>query len=144
MLLPREVKSSLWVPPWVSKNQLRFDLYLRSHPWLPELQELAEADAKVTDLFLHEPATQTLRGLMEHLNGFVEATAEWLREPWIKLKEGALTLPTPMEKWGPAKEPPIAFAGFAPSFTAGGDALVSHPRTVVRFALAQRLLDLKK
>jgi hypothetical protein len=52
MLLPREVKSSLWVPPWVSKDQLRFDLYLRSHPWLPELQELAEADASAEYRFV--------------------------------------------------------------------------------------------
>jgi hypothetical protein len=142
--LPRKRNTNLWLPQWVAQAQLRFDLYLRSRPWLPELQHLAEPNANVADLFLHEPATQTLRGLMEHLNGFVEATAEWLREPWIKLKTGGLALPSQVPRWGPVKEPTIGFGGFAPRAVVLPDTVVGNPRTVVRFALAQKLLDRAK
>jgi hypothetical protein len=142
--LPRKKNTNLWVPQWVAQSQLRFDMYLRSRPWLPELQHLAQPNAKAADLFLHEPATQTLRGLMEHLNGFVEATTECLREPWTNLKTGALTLPSQIPQWGPVKEPTIGFGGFAPHPIALPDTMIGNPRTVIRFALAQKLLDLAK
>lgn len=144
MHLQRETNTALWVPRHVARGRVRFDLYLRSRPWLPELQHLAEPDAHVTDLFLHEPATRTLRGLMVNLNELVEDTARWLREPWIKLKEGKLTLPSQVQRWGPAPEPPIQFEGFAPGKPPPNDAMLTHPRTAVRFALAQKLLNVKK
>jgi hypothetical protein len=51
----------------------RYDYYLRQRPWLPDLVQLARADAR--DVWLNEPAQATLRGLFERLGDMVAELA---------------------------------------------------------------------
>lgn len=137
MMLPRVPATSLILPPWRAHELLRYDLYLRRRPWLPELEHLATHDRPVEDLFLREPAAQTLRGLMELLNEASERIAEHIRGVWERVAAGELGLASP--PWQLEAEPDIEFAGFAPSDAATGDIIRGHTQTATRIALAERV-----
>lgn len=57
-------------PRWVA----RFDCFLAKRLWLPGLVQMATADG-AHDMWLGEPAQDTLRGLFERLNAMVERLA---------------------------------------------------------------------
>lgn len=136
MMLPRPPKTSLILPEAIALKLLRFDMYLRRRPWLPDLEHLA-ADEPVEDLFLHEPAPTTMRGLIEMLNHSVETLAHELLQAWDAVGSGKLVLPA--ATWLLDAEPDIDFGGFVPGRPAEFDMIRGHPQTAIRLVLAERL-----
>lgn len=144
MMLPRPAKTRLVLPPQVVRDEMRFELHLRRRPSLPDLQHLALRDGRVEDLFLHESAGQTLRGLTELTNIFVDNLAGLLVNVCGRLRSRALVLTAPAERWQPEADAAVAFNGFAPVAPTRFETLVGHPLMVKRLALAQRIADLPR
>jgi hypothetical protein len=135
-MLPRAPTTNLILPESSIHTLLKYDIYLRRRPWLPELEHLA-AERPIEDLYLNETATQTMRGLMERLNETSETLSRELLKAWDAQGAGTLTLATP--KWTLDPEPDIDFAGFAPDPKATGTEIRTHPATATRLELAERL-----
>lgn len=97
-------------PYWI----LRFDPHLVRRPWLPDMVLLPGSGA-VAEAILEEPASTTLRGLIQSLNALVEAVAAFLLMTWEGVAEGSLTLASPPAAWNPAWNYGLLhFPGYAP------------------------------
>jgi len=122
----------------IMRERLRFEPYFRRHPWLPDMQHLADPNSDdLTDAIITEPAVQTVRGVFESTNRLVEDLAERLLTVWI---DPEFDIAPPGELW--KIEPPVqgSFSGFAPSSLPDGlSALAVNPREKERIALASRL-----
>jgi hypothetical protein len=118
---------------------VRYDLHLRSKPWLPDLQHLATPEPKAEELLLAEPAGETMAGLFEQLNAFSERFASWLVGVWDRIEARELTLEVPVDSWKEEPDIEIEFAGFQKKTLNAGDLLRGHPLTTMRLELAERV-----
>lgn len=89
--------------------------------------------------FTSEPATQTLRGLFETLNGFVEESVTWLGGVWSDFRAEVRPVPPSPARWVFTPPADVGFVGIAPTRRDDLAAGVVHPRTAERIALAMKV-----
>jgi hypothetical protein len=125
---------------------LRYEPHLRRRPWLPDLGALGAA-GRASDNWLPEPATVTLRGILDRLEQMVESVTEVLLEVWDDVGSGRLQLQTPVADWAVDHGSPAwrvaaagAFLGFEPDTQSPPlTAMVMNPREARRMQIAERL-----
>lgn len=149
--LPRATRKpgqrQLIVPTEQPAHRLvRYDPHLRRRPWLPDLAALS-AKGDASENWLPEPATVTLRGIVDRLERMIEGVAKVLLDVWDDAGAGRMHLAAPGPAWPPHHGSPTwrvsaaeEFVGFEP--TAEGPALTSivmNPRDARRAEIAERL-----
>jgi len=125
----------------VTKTMARFDLHLRQRPQLSDMQDLIEAP-KATDIWIAEPAQNTLAGVFLTTNQLVEEIAGFLLDQWVAIGDNSTDFPVPADKWKPDRNIPAGFegvTGVASSFKPAKGQLHTHPALAKRLALAEEL-----
>jgi hypothetical protein len=142
ILVQRELDMPrLYLPPdalrEVTLERLRADPHLPSRPWIPDMDQMAEAKTRVGDTILNEPATVTLRSLSEVVQALVESVGNWLVTAW---EEHVTLREAPAQAWDLEIERFQRFAGFTSEY-AGLEygAMAISPRDAERVKLAQRI-----
>lgn len=127
-------------PDDLSRTNARFDLYLRSRPGLPDMQDLVTTEDQ--HVWLPEPAAVTLSVILNLLNDLIEEASQILLRYWrYAAKWGAFFVP-PVEKWALEKPEPRPFKGILEDSTdyPAGQAIVG-PHLAERLRLAQKLRE---
>lgn len=113
--LPRAISGRLLVPPTSApQSYYRYDLHLRSRPWLPGLEQLL-AGPGLPGSWLDEPAGRTIAGLRDELLAFCERLAAWSLQRWTSGSQSQLV--APVRRWVLAPAPQNAFVGVNPGGT---------------------------
>jgi hypothetical protein len=118
----------------------RFDLHLRTSPSLPDMQEFTRPGA-LSDLWMKEPAVDTLPALLILVAGLIDSIAEQLLVIWQEAQATPSDFPAPIPKWGLDSEPGASFTGItgaASSFRAAGG--LTHGQLTRRLELADCVL----
>jgi hypothetical protein len=123
---------------------MRYELHLRRSPWLADLDSLSSAGA-VSDNWLIEPATGTVRGMLARLVAMVEEMGGSILETWEEVAAGSRRLAAPAQAW--RLDPPsrrareeAGFAGFDTSYPVPPpNAVIASPREAVRAEIAEAL-----
>lgn len=125
-------------PIEITKSTARFDLHLRNRPGLPDMQDFITAP-KQEDLWIAEPATTTLSGILRAVNALTEEASQYLLSWWRHVETWGALFPPPIEKWKLEPEPP-QFKGVLgidiPYPVAYG---VGNPHLAERLKLAENL-----
>lgn len=90
-------------PKDLTLSAARFDLHLRNRPGLPDMQDLITAGQG--RLWIAEPATVTLPGLLSSVNALVEEASHFLLSWWQQAEKWGAFFPPPKEIWKLDKEP---------------------------------------
>lgn len=95
--MPRKISGQLLVPPTAAPQKLlRYDLHLRSRPWLPAIEGML-AGPNLPASWLDEPAARTVEGLFGSLVTYVERLTAWAR---AKSADGVQAkLLAPVNRW---------------------------------------------
>lgn len=114
VFLPRRISGTLAVPPTTRPERLlRYDLHLRSRPWLPEIEGML-AGGGFAGSWLDEPAGRTARGLLGALVAYCEQLIAWANKQWTTDVVGVVA---PVRRWLLPSQPGIKFTGVAPGGT---------------------------
>jgi len=117
----------------------RYDLHLRSKPWLPDFQHLATPGPRAEELLLAETARETIAGLFGQLNAFSERFGSWLRNTWERFESNELNVRAPVDSWDAEPDIDNTFSGFTHATLNAGELLRGHPLTTMRLELAERV-----
>jgi hypothetical protein len=142
---PRPASSRLIVPTRLPASRLiRYELHLRRKPWLADLESLSSS-GEAAENWLVEPATDTVRGILERIEVLIQALTGSLFDSWVETSEQRRVLPAPTQSWQltvPSQRAQNAdsFRGFdldypVPPLTA----IVTNPREATRAAIAEAL-----
>jgi hypothetical protein len=118
----------------------RFDLHLRKRPDLPDMHELIEVE-RASDLWINEPATDTLHLVLTCANDLLEDAAALLVRHWRQTEKATADFPPPTEKWARDRRLGPTFDGLTPGaspFTPHSTGM-AHPQLAKRLELAERL-----
>jgi hypothetical protein len=103
------------VPPTnTPQSNYRYDLHLRSRPWLPGLEQML-AGPRLPDSWLDEPASRTLTGLRDELLCYCERLAAWANAQWVRQPRPAFA--APVRRWTLPIELQVTFKGVKPGGT---------------------------
>jgi hypothetical protein len=131
--LPRRVMQAVF------HERSRFDPHFRKRPWLPDLEHLSEDSLDLRDAILAEPASRTVRGLVDATDALIVALATWALPVWENAPEG---VQSPAAAWQLEKPRDIEFEGFAPEpLPSDLGTLAISQRDEQRLRLAIRLRD---
>jgi len=118
----------------------RFDLHLRKRPSLSDMQDFTLPGA-MSNLWIAEPATDTVPGVLMLAGGLVDAVAGRLLVVWEQAAASPADFPAPLSKWTLEPEPGPSFdgmSGVASAFRPAGG--VAHGQLQRRLDLAARVL----
>ena len=105
------------------------------------MQDLIET-RPASDLWINEPASNTLPGIFEVANRLIESVNRCLIAIWARTESEPSAFPAPVAKWTPISEIPAGFKGVAPRsepLTAVYEAMVANPKLAERLRLAERI-----
>jgi hypothetical protein len=125
-------------PIEITKSTARFDLHLRNRPRLPDMQDFITAPKK-HDLWITEPATTTLSGILRAVNALTEEASQFLLSWWRHAEKWGAFFPPPIEKWKLEPEPPqfMGVLGISRQYPVAFG--VGNPHLVERLKLAESL-----
>lgn len=110
--LPRKISGQIVVPPTSAPQKLyRYDLHLRSRPWLPGIEGML-AGKDLPASWLDEPAGRTISGLRDELVKYTERLARWGHDRWTDALQEQLV--PPVHRWVLPAAPQLQFAGVNP------------------------------
>lgn len=113
--LPRRISGRIAVPPTRTPQSLyRYDLHLRSWPWLPAIEGML-AGTDLPASWLDEPAGRTIAGLFSELVNYAERVVRWANDCWTDPVQQ--TLVPPVRRWVLPSPPQLQFAGVNPGGT---------------------------
>lgn len=142
---PRQPEEQLLVPTATPMHRLlRYELHLRRSPWLADLDALSSAE-EASENWLAEPATETLKSILERMATLAEAVVGSLAEVWEQAGSGEVVLPAPADAWALAAVTGRAraaaeFIGFDPAYVVPPlTGIVASPREAKRAAIAEAL-----
>lgn len=113
--LPRRITGRLAVPPTRAPQKLyRYDLHLRSRPWLPAIEGML-AGENLPASWLDEPAGRTITGLRDELVRYTERLVRWASDRWTGSAQQDLV--SPVNPWVLPPAPQLLFDGVSPGGT---------------------------
>jgi hypothetical protein len=113
--LPRRISGRIAVPPTRMPQSLyRYDLHLRSRPWLPAIEGML-AGTNLPASWLDEPAGRTTAGLFSELVKYTERVVRWANDCWTDPVQQSLV--PPARRWVLPPPPQLQFAGINPGGT---------------------------
>ena len=113
--MPRRISTKIAVPPTSAPHKLyRYDLHLRSRPWLPAIEGML-AGGNLPASWLDEPAGRTIAGLRDELVAYAERLMRWARDHREPSVQQGLVSPIP--RWVLPPAPQLQFDGVRPGGT---------------------------
>jgi len=124
-------------PGELTRTTARFDLHLRNRPGLPDMQDFITSE-KRQDLWISEPATVTLPGVLAVVNSLTEEASEVLLSYWHYAEKWGALFPPPVGKWliEPESVPFLGIVGEETAYPAGAG--VASPHLAERLKLAEK------
>lgn len=130
-------------PGELTRTAARFDLHLRNRPDLPDMQDLITSKTR-QDLWISEPATVTLPGILGFVNSFTEEASNVLLSYWRYAEKWGKLFPPPIEKWviEPMSVPFLGVLGENKPYPVGAG--IANPHLAERLKLAEKLRSQSK